>query len=238
MSHPPASTAPETATSQIAAPQTAAPEANPRHSVSVDPVISVVVAATRDLNDAAAAQLLHWCEARLHLLTPGRAGSATSCWTSAAPAVPPPPPSPSSITPVTKRRAGMSGSTSWAPDRSWPPVRSPSATVSAGGAPIRPSMPRGPRWIHQQAQIVPAAVPSIRTRSCSHRSPRTIVSDSGDLHTDPDTSWTTAANPYPCAATPGGDSRPGRRHRVGSGLRTWRSARWTSRFRFCFASTR
>ena len=70
MSHPPASTSPETAT-----PETATPEAGtPTAPSTVDPVISVVVAATRDLNDAAAAQLLHWCEARLHLLDAGQSG--------------------------------------------------------------------------------------------------------------------------------------------------------------------
>ena len=65
MSHPPTSTTPETATPEAGTPTTPAP---------VDPVISVVVAATRDLNDAAAAQLLHWCEARLHLLDAGQSG--------------------------------------------------------------------------------------------------------------------------------------------------------------------
>ena len=60
MSHPSTSTAPETAI-----PATPAP---------VDPVISVVVAATRDLNDAAATQLLHWCEARLHVFDAGQTG--------------------------------------------------------------------------------------------------------------------------------------------------------------------
>jgi hypothetical protein len=73
MSHPPASAAPETATPQTATPQTAAPEADtPTTPSPVGPVISVVVAATRDLTDAAAAQLLHWCEAQLHLLDAGQ----------------------------------------------------------------------------------------------------------------------------------------------------------------------
>jgi len=40
----------------------------------VDPVISVVVAATRDLDKAAAARLLNWCEARLHLFDAGQPG--------------------------------------------------------------------------------------------------------------------------------------------------------------------
>ena len=60
------------------------------------------------------------------------------------------------------------------------------ATASAGGALIPPSMPRGPRWI-QQMRIVPPAIPSIPTRTCSHRSRCTIVSDSRDHHADTDT---------------------------------------------------
>ena len=191
MSHPPASTAPETAT-----PQTAAPEAGtPTTPSPVDPVISVVVAATRDLNDAAAAQLLHWCEARLHLLDAGQSGishlmldlsRARRATTSAVAILD------HARDEAARRHVGIhlvgAG-----------PIMAacalPSATVSAGGAPIRPSMPRGPRWIHQQVQIVPAAVPSIPTRSCSHRSPRTIVSDSGDLHTDTDTSLDNSGEP-------------------------------------------
>jgi hypothetical protein len=39
----------------------------------IDPVISVV-SATGDLDDSAAARLLHWCEARLHLLDTGQTG--------------------------------------------------------------------------------------------------------------------------------------------------------------------
>ena len=39
---------------------------------AIDPVISVVVSAARDLDDATAARLLHWCEGRLHLLDTGR----------------------------------------------------------------------------------------------------------------------------------------------------------------------
>jgi hypothetical protein len=39
-----------------------------------DPLISIVVSATRDLDDAAATRLLHWCEARLHLLDTGQSG--------------------------------------------------------------------------------------------------------------------------------------------------------------------
>ena len=60
MSHPHTSATPETGK-----PVTSAPD---------DPVISVVVAAAPELNDAAAARLLHWCEARLHLLDNGQAG--------------------------------------------------------------------------------------------------------------------------------------------------------------------
>jgi hypothetical protein len=39
---------------------------------ATDPVISVVVSTARDLDEAAAARLLHWCEAQLHLLDTGR----------------------------------------------------------------------------------------------------------------------------------------------------------------------
>ena len=39
---------------------------------ATDPVISVVVSTARDLDDAAAARLLRWCEAQLHLLDTGR----------------------------------------------------------------------------------------------------------------------------------------------------------------------
>ena len=39
---------------------------------ATDPVISVVVSTGRDLDDAAAARLLHWCEARLHQFDTGQ----------------------------------------------------------------------------------------------------------------------------------------------------------------------
>jgi hypothetical protein len=55
--------------------QPGTPEAGtPVAPAPADPVVSVVVAAARELDDAAAAQLLHWCEARLHLLDTGQTG--------------------------------------------------------------------------------------------------------------------------------------------------------------------
>ena len=39
---------------------------------ATDPVIAVVVSTARDLNDAAAARLLHWCQARLHQFDTGQ----------------------------------------------------------------------------------------------------------------------------------------------------------------------
>ena len=40
---------------------------HPRTPAALDPSVSVVVAASPDLDDAAATRLLRWCQARLHL---------------------------------------------------------------------------------------------------------------------------------------------------------------------------
>jgi hypothetical protein len=51
---------------------------HPRTPAALDPSVSVVVAASPDLDDAAATKLLRWCQARLHLFDTGRSPSTTS----------------------------------------------------------------------------------------------------------------------------------------------------------------
>ena len=54
---------------------------HPRTPAALDPSVSVVVAASPDLDDdAAARKLLRWCQARLHLFDNGRSPSTTSYW--------------------------------------------------------------------------------------------------------------------------------------------------------------
>ena len=59
--------------SRIHRPRGAAPTSSKIHAVvSVAPVVSTI-AVTGDVDDSAAARLLRWCEARLHLLDVGQA---------------------------------------------------------------------------------------------------------------------------------------------------------------------
>ena len=51
----------------------AAPASDPIHAVVPVASVDAIVAVTGDLDDAGAARLLHWCEARLHLLDIGQA---------------------------------------------------------------------------------------------------------------------------------------------------------------------